>query len=74
MKQKMVNMAKQAAKLLWIELVVSGGWSPSKRMAAATCSYDEPTGSANDAKRDPSRHELRIDEGSRVDGFNRLPA
>jgi hypothetical protein len=25
MKQKMVNMAKQAAKLLWIELVVPGG-------------------------------------------------
>ena len=25
MKQKMVNLAKQAAKLLWIELVVPGG-------------------------------------------------
>ena len=25
MKQKMVNLAKQAARLLWIELVVPGG-------------------------------------------------
>ncbi len=25
MKQKMVKLAKEAAKLLWIELVVSGG-------------------------------------------------
>ena len=25
MKKKMVNLAKQAAKLLWIELVVPGG-------------------------------------------------
>ena len=25
MKQKIVNLAKQAAKLLWIELVVPGG-------------------------------------------------
>jgi hypothetical protein len=25
MRQKMVNLAKQAAKLLWIELIVPGG-------------------------------------------------